>query len=164
MIPIANPFLKNPNYCCFGCSPTNKAGLRMKFFLDGEEVVANWQPQAHFAGFENILHGGIRATLIDEIAAWAVLMNLKTMGYTTKLEIKFTEIIYTTTGTLTIRARIKEKTKKTALVAVNIYNSSGQVVTSGEAEYFLIPPPIARKKLGLPPWEEFFPPDGRSHD
>lgn len=162
MIPIVNPFLDDPDYLCFGCSPKNEAGLQLKFFLDGEEVVAKWEPKDHFAGFDNILHGGIRATLIDEIAAWAVFMALDTMGYTTRLEVKFAEVVYTNKGALTLRARVKETTKKLALIAVDIYDSDDRIVTTGEAEYFLIPSPVARKKMGFPPREAFFAPEDKT--
>jgi len=153
---IINPYLKSPEYRCFGCSPKNESGLQMEFFLDGDEVVTIWEPKNHFAGFENILHGGIRATLIDEIAAWAIFMELDTMGYTTRLEVKYNEIIYTDRGPLTIRARVTERTKKTALVSVDIKDKDEKVVTTGEAEYFLIPTPIARKKMNFPERREFF--------
>lgn len=153
---IVNPYLKNPEYRCFGCSPKNESGLQMEFFLDGNEVVSIWEPKDHFVGFDNILHGGIRAILIDEIAAWAVFMELDTMGYTTRLEVKYNEMIYTDKGALTIRARVKEHSKKKALVTVEIRDHDDKVLTTGEAEYFLIPAPIARKKLDFPERSEFF--------
>ena len=157
MIAVKNPFLETPNYQCFGCSPHNPAGLQMEFFLDGEDVVAKWHPKEHFMGFDNILHGGIRATLIDEIAAWVVFLKLETMGYTTKLTVNYTDVVYTNKGPITLRARIRERTKKSALIDIEILNKEGKVVTTGEAEYFVIPTPIARKKLNFPKKEAFLP-------
>ena len=156
MIAVKNPFLESPNYQCFGCSPFNQAGLQMEFFKDGEEVVAKWIPKEHFMGFDNILHGGIRATLIDEIAAWVVFLQLGTMGYTTKLTVNYTDVVYTNRGPITLRAKIREKSKKSVLIDVNILNEEEKVVTTGEAEYFVIPAPIARKKMNFPAPEAFF--------
>ena len=39
-----------------------------------------------FAGFHDILHGGIQATMMDEIASWVVLVKLDTSGVTYPLE------------------------------------------------------------------------------
>ena len=68
---IVNPYAKagRAEYQCFGCSPQNAKGLQMKFQLDGEEVVSVWNPQKWAEGYMNVLHGGIQATLLDEVAA-----------------------------------------------------------------------------------------------
>ena len=156
MISLRNPYNAAGDALCFGCSDRNDAGLKMEFFLDGTEVVALWEPREHFMGFDHVLHGGIRATLIDEIAAWAIFVLLDTMGYTTRLEVNYNDVVYTNRGTVTLRARIREASRKTALVDVDIYNEKGEVATSGTAEYFILPTPIARSKKGLPPREAFF--------
>ncbi len=156
MIPLRNPYNAAGDALCFGCSDRNDAGLKMEFFLDGTEVVALWEPREHFMGFDHVLHGGIRATLIDEIAAWAIFVLLDTMGYTTRLEVNYNDVVYTNRGTVTLRARIREASRKTALVDVDILNEKGQVATSGTAEYFILPTPIARSKKGFPPREAFF--------
>jgi uncharacterized protein (TIGR00369 family) len=60
---------------CFGCSSTNPAGLHLRFRRRGEVVVADCVIAERFHGAPGIAHGGIIATLLDEIscaAAWAV--------------------------------------------------------------------------------------------
>jgi acyl-coenzyme A thioesterase PaaI-like protein len=55
-----------PDNHCYGCGPGNREGLRLKSFWEGEESVANFQPQpAHAAGPRHVLNGGIIATIID---------------------------------------------------------------------------------------------------
>ncbi len=41
---ILNPYTKFDGYNCFGCSPKNEHGLKMKFFEDGDCVISNWEP------------------------------------------------------------------------------------------------------------------------
>lgn len=50
---------------CFGCGSRNDHGLRIKSFWEGDEVVCTWRPQAHLQGADNILNGGVVATLMD---------------------------------------------------------------------------------------------------
>jgi len=64
-------------YQCFGCAPHNHNGLQMSFAEDGEYVVSEWEPKDYFQGYYNVLHGGIQATLMDEIASWLVQIKLK---------------------------------------------------------------------------------------
>ena len=58
-----------PDYQCFGCSPHNAAGLRLRFFetADGDGLET---PLAFGRGHESypgVVHGGIVATVCDEI-------------------------------------------------------------------------------------------------
>ena len=60
---------------CFVCGDKNPDGLRIRFFTEGEEAVAECIADARFQGFKGIYHGGLTATLLDEIMAKAVLAN-----------------------------------------------------------------------------------------
>ena len=65
-----------PDGICFGCGPRNEQGLRIKSFLEGDEVVAYWMPQAHHQAWPGILNGGIIGALLDchsNMAAWLAL-------------------------------------------------------------------------------------------
>lgn len=64
---------------CFGCGPANAAGLRLRSFVRGEEVVATWRPVDHHQAFPGMLNGGIIGTLLDCHGNWTAawhLMNL----------------------------------------------------------------------------------------
>lgn len=56
---------------CFGCGPINQKGLRIKSFVKGDEVVAEFTPEPHHEAFENVLNGGIIGTLLDCHCNWA---------------------------------------------------------------------------------------------
>jgi uncharacterized protein (TIGR00369 family) len=153
---LLNPFIGMKDYCCFGCAPDNENGLKMEFYEDGDEVVSIWDAPDNFQGYNYILHGGVRASLIDELAAWVVFIKLKTAGYTTRLEVKYTGPAYTNRGKLTLRGRIAEMKKNIAVVDVDLLDPEGKIVTSGTAEYFTIPEKIARKKMMYPGLEAFY--------
>ncbi len=88
---IRNPFTIHKGFNCFGCSPPDNPpiGLQLNFIDHGDFITANWQPQTNYQGYHNLLHGGIQATLLDEIASWFVNVKLKTAGVTSKIEIKY---------------------------------------------------------------------------
>lgn len=54
-----------PGDVCFGCGPSNAAGLQIRSFWDREEGVCVWQPDGRHQGWAGITCGGIIATLID---------------------------------------------------------------------------------------------------
>ena len=153
---LLNPFIGAIDYNCFGCAPDNKAGLKMEFYEDGKDIVSVWTPDDHFQGYNYILHGGIRASLIDELAAWVVFIKLKTSGYTVSLNVNFKQPAYTDKGEITLRGRIKEMKSNIAVIEVELYDHQKKLVTTGIAEYFTIPEKIAKGRMMYPGIEAFY--------
>lgn len=57
---------------CFGCDPSNAAGLGIVFFRDASErLAACCRPSAPHCGLGRIVHGGLVATFGEELAALA---------------------------------------------------------------------------------------------
>jgi acyl-coenzyme A thioesterase PaaI-like protein len=65
-----------PHNRCFGCGPANEKGLRIKSFVRGDEVVAEWRAQPHHEAFPGMLNGGICGTLLDCHANWTAAWHL----------------------------------------------------------------------------------------
>ena len=59
-----------PQNECFGCGPSNTLGLRIKSFVEGDELVATFTPDNHHKAFDNVLSGGIVGTLLDCHSNW----------------------------------------------------------------------------------------------
>lgn len=53
---------------CFCCGPNNPIGLKLKFedFPDGRTLTV-WRPRKEHEGFKGIVHGGLVATVLDEV-------------------------------------------------------------------------------------------------
>ena len=68
-----------PKSICFGCGPANDHGLKIKSTPEGDNVIAEFQPQPHHQAFPNVLSGGIIGTLLDchsnWSAAWTIMKN-----------------------------------------------------------------------------------------
>lgn len=153
---IVNPYRGNDSYNCFGCAPDNEFGLKMDFFEEGDEIVCLWKPQTHFTGYNDILHGGIQATLIDEIASWVVFVKLKTGGFTINLNVDYRNQVHINKGDITLRASLKEMKKNIAHVSVSLFDGEGICGSEGIAQYFTLPEKIARKKMLYPGSENFY--------
>jgi acyl-coenzyme A thioesterase PaaI-like protein len=69
-----------PQNRCFGCGPANEKGLRIKSRVEGDEVVADWTPEAHHEAYTGMLNGGIIGTLLDCHSNWAAAFHLMTRG------------------------------------------------------------------------------------
>ena len=87
---IKNPFvgLEEKGYNCFACCPSNPFGLKMEFYEDGDDIVCIWEPHENYQSWVGTLHGGIQATLLDEVGGWVISRKLQTTGVTTHLIIR----------------------------------------------------------------------------
>lgn len=65
-----------PNGVCFGCGVTNEKGLRIRSFVEGDEVVCRFKPEPHHHAFPGVLNGGIIGTLLDCHCNWTALHHL----------------------------------------------------------------------------------------
>lgn len=146
---IINPWAGEPTYHCYGCDPNSGVGLRMEFFEDGEYIVSHWHPRAEFQGWRNTLHGGIQATLADEIASWVVFRKFQTSGVTSRLEMKYKKPVLTTDSHINLRARVVKQMRNVVEIEVEIFNSAGELCSQGVCVYFLFPPKRAREEFGF---------------
>src|SRR5260221_2276677 len=65
-----------PSNICFGCGAANSQGLRIKSFVRGDELVAEWRPEPHHQAFEGVLNGGICGALLDCHSNWGATHHL----------------------------------------------------------------------------------------
>lgn len=73
---------------CFACGTENPIGLKLQFHRDGEVYVTTFIADQAFQGYQNIVHGGIVATLLDEVMARYV-WELYGPSATAKLEVRY---------------------------------------------------------------------------
>ena len=156
---ILNPFKlmgTRHDYNCFGCSPFNEIGLQMEFWDNEGELIAKWQPRKSLEGWNGVLHGGIQASLADELGGWAVLTQLKTSGVTTELKMNYLRPLHISKGELTIKGKVVSFEKNIAIIECTIFDGSGEVCATSHIKYFCFPEKIARAKYYYPGHEAFY--------
>lgn len=155
-IPVLNPYRELPGYNCFGCSPDNPFGLKLHFEMEGDMVTCEWDPQQQFQGWMNVLHGGIQATMMDEIASWFVFVQLKTAGVTSKMDVKLIKPAHMDQGPFRMKAVLHEMRRNIAVIHVELSDGAGVKVAESFMHYFTWPEHIARQRLYYPGTDKFF--------
>lgn len=119
----------------------------MEFYEDGEAIVSRWKPRQEFQGWVDTLHGGVQATLADEIASWVVFRKFQTSGVTSKMEVRYLKPISTRDEYITLRAVVAHQARNLVDIAVEIYSSDGTLCTRASCLYFLFPKDKAREEF-----------------
>ena len=76
-------------HSCFVCGESNKFGLKLRFEVEGNVVQTRFTPRPEHIGFKQVVHGGIAATLLDEIMVWACAVQTKQFAYCAELTVRF---------------------------------------------------------------------------
>jgi uncharacterized protein (TIGR00369 family) len=58
---------------CFVCGKDNEHGLRLSFTTENGQTVSEFTLQKYFQGYQNIIHGGIIAAILDEAMIQAAM-------------------------------------------------------------------------------------------
>ena len=133
---------------CFGCGPANPSGLQMKFFTDNTSVFSWLKVPDHLIGWDNLVHGGILSTILDEIMSWSAIYLLKKMILTKSMTVDFIKPVYVG-AELKVEGNVFEKqSDREAVMQGKIYNKEGVLCAKSKGIYVLLEPKVA-KKLNL---------------
>ena len=117
--------------------------------------MSTWDPNENYQGFHDVLHGGIQATMMDEIASWVVFLMLDTAGMTFQLNTRFRKPVMITKGKITVRAKLANQKKSIAEIEARLYDGEDVLCAEGQAKYFVLPREKAVKELSFPGKEAF---------
>jgi uncharacterized protein (TIGR00369 family) len=97
---------------CFACGSENANGLKLSISKDAAGVCATINPPPWTQGYTNIVHGGIIATILDELAVWAA----------------FKEGYKSVTGELVMRMKNAMQIGRTYTADARIVNTKHQLI------------------------------------
>jgi uncharacterized protein (TIGR00369 family) len=127
-----------PENRCFGCSPHNERGLRLRFRRTGPGAIeAPYEVAAHFCGAPNIVHGGVQAAMLDEAMGVAVHAASEDEEFniaTVELRLRYRRPVHAGVPLL-IRARFLRSEGDDYYVEGEIADAHGAALTRGESRW-----------------------------
>jgi uncharacterized protein (TIGR00369 family) len=128
----------NDDNFCFVCGTDNPNGLKLSFHHDEDtgETISKAVFPRHFQGWQDVLHGGIISTVLDEIMVKAAAKEgLRCV--TAELNVKFKKPALTETEYL-IKGKIKERRKRIIIAEGSIISDDNKVIADAESKLFLV--------------------------
>lgn len=133
---------KQPNSrMCFVCGLKNAFGLKAAFYnLETGEVVAKFTPREEHQGYPGRLHGGIAASVLDEVIGRAVNPQglAAVWGVTVELTVKYRKPI-PLGQTLTAIGRITQRKGRFFEGSGEILLSDGSLALEAKGRYMELP-------------------------
>ena len=133
---VVVPWRVLPDYQCFGCSPQNDKGLRLRFERTCRGLACPLRFNRTFESYPGVVHGGIITTVCDEIMGNLLVLRTGMPVFTTTLRTRYISSLYigaeycceaTTdsgpghTGPFQARAEIRDAEGNTLVFAVGQY-------------------------------------------
>lgn len=74
---------------CFVCGSRNPIGLKLRFETDGRIVRVRFTLRREHGGFIDVIHGGVLATVLDEIMVWACAVQAREFSYCAEMNVRY---------------------------------------------------------------------------
>jgi uncharacterized protein (TIGR00369 family) len=131
---------------CFGCSPSNPYGLHLQIYAGRDSVVSWITVPGHLCGWDTLVHGGILATILDEVMGRAVIFQLKSLLLTKSMTVDFLKPVFVGVE-LKAEAKVVEvRNGREAVAEGGIYNAAGELCTKSSGTFVLMDPGTAKRK------------------
>lgn len=113
---------------CFACGRANQSGLHIEDFREiPGGVAAGFVPGPQHRGTFGVLHGGLAATALDEIMAWAGIILAGVLCVTANLELRFRQPV-PVEKPLEVSAWLKERSGRRLRITGQLATPAGPAV------------------------------------
>ncbi|MCF7791739.1 MAG: PaaI family thioesterase [Victivallales bacterium] len=120
-------------------------GMEMRFYTDEKSIFSDFIIPASKHGWDNLVHGGMTSTILDEVMAWAAVYFTAQLVFTKTMTIDYLNPIHVETQ---IRAKSWIETirnPREAVMSSDIYDLKGELCARGTGIYKLFPIKLARR-------------------
>jgi len=120
---------------CFVCGDANAVGLGARFYFDetAQEAICDITANESYAGYKNVFHGGITATLLDEIMIKALLAR-EVFVVTAEMTVRFKRPVFTG-DRLRFEGRMTGRKGGLYLTEGRAVNDKGETVATARGKY-----------------------------
>jgi acyl-coenzyme A thioesterase PaaI-like protein len=124
---------------CFACGTANPIGLNLQFYRFGDAVYSDITLGKNHVGWENVAHGGIVSTLLDEVMSWTIMYFKKIFLVTRKMEVKYIRPVLIGTP-LIIRGEVMDDSRPPRIKArADIRDNESNLLVRSLGEFVELP-------------------------
>ncbi len=121
---------------CFACGPRNPIGLHLVFEETDEGLRTTFLPDKRHQGYEGILHGGLVATLLDEVAV-QMLWAKGVPAVTARFEVRFLRPARVGKEVVA-EARLIDQSGKVFRAEASLRTADGELLAKGCGTYLRV--------------------------
>ena len=148
---------------CFVCGERNASGLNLRFETDGRIVRTEFIPATDHIGFQGVIHGGILATVIDEVMVWACAVSARRFAFCAEFTTRFHLPAKPGIPLAVTSELVSNRRNRIFEAKAEVHDPAGQLIAAGTGKYRPIlnaqTPAMLRDVIGDISWIEGVSPD-----
>lgn len=148
VIPVQSLWSKLDGYNCFGCAPHNDIGLNLSFHECGAGVRSPFNLSHSYSSYPKVAHGGIVATVLDEVMGNVLVIKGKRLCFTLSLSLRYLAPVIIGIDYYAY-AEIKDLNGDFAQVEGGIYDQEDNLLVRARGTYKTILPDEATKIMDV---------------
>ena len=129
--------LPNLDNHCFACGGDNHHGLQMTFARSGDRLRTQLIIPGHFRGWSSLVHGGVIATILDEIMSWTAIVVARRFILTKTMQVNYHRPLYVGTTVTAIASIGERQGERRAKLTAEIFDAAGKLCASAQGEFAL---------------------------
>ena len=123
---------------CFACGTNNPIGLKLKFYRQDSYICTKVILTRNHVGWQNMAHGGIISTLLDEVMSWTVIYFKKCFSVTRRMGVRYlrpvpVEVPLTVKGMIT-----SDEGQRRCQAQALLQDHQENVLAKGEADFAIL--------------------------
>jgi uncharacterized protein (TIGR00369 family) len=146
--PTPLPWIDEPDFRCFGCSPRNPFGLALEMTLAEGRVTSDIVFDERYASYPGIVHGGILGVVVDEIMGDAIALQHEVLAFSISLRTKYLEPVAVGRA-YRATAEVRRRSEEMFAAEAEISDDAGQAVVLATGTFQQIRLDQARRHMHL---------------
>ena len=148
-------------HSCFVCGESNPLGLKLRFHTDGHLVTTRFTPRPEHIGFKGVVHGGLIATVLDEIMVWSCAVQARRFAFCAELNVRFVNPLSPGEEVLVTSELVANRRNRIFETKGSVQAAGGKLLAEGTGKYVPIKPeqlpPMFAELIGNAVWLDSFP-------
>ena len=120
----------------------------MNFYTNDSSVYSQVTVPEHLCGWNQLVHGGVLSTILDEVMSWSAIYLLKRITLTKSMAVDFIKPVYIKSSLKAEGKVLEIAGKHEAVMEGIIYNDEEMICARSTAKLAVFSPAVA-KRLGI---------------
>jgi len=120
---------------CFVCGEANRRGFNLRSETDGRVVRVCFAFGPEHVGFKQTVHGGLTATVLDEIMTWACVVGTRRFAYCGELNVRYLHTIRPSQSLVATAELVSNRRGRIFEAKAEMRDETGKVLAGAVGKY-----------------------------
>ncbi|MFH1998183.1 MAG: PaaI family thioesterase [Planctomycetota bacterium] len=123
---------------CFVCGETNERGMNARNYVVGNRIELPFEAPESFAGWRTVVHGGLVATVLDEVMTWAAIVGSRKPCYAAEFTVRMLEPLPPGTRCIAVAEMVRDR-KRLFYTEGCLRSETDKMYARAEGRYMIVP-------------------------